>query len=232
MFRRLLRKIVPTHAILPLCLTGLTMICSYTGAKLFQLLFGWENAIDITSSIDSNTPFLPVWILVYIGSYFFWIYQYSTIAKESPAAACRLAVADAVAKCICLVFFIALPTTNVRPEVECGGVIGFLMRFIFMVDTPTNLFPSIHCFVSWLGTRYLFECKKLRRKGLTCALCLILTIMIFLSTLFTKQHVLIDVFGGIAVAEIGWLVARFTSLPSRLERLNEKFMHTKLCRFL
>lgn len=232
MLRRLLRKLVPTHAILPLCMTGLMMAFSYAGAKLFQLLFGWENAIDITSSFDRATPFMPVWILVYIGSYFFWIYQYTTVAKESPAMACRLAVADAVAKVICLIFFVALPTTNVRPEVECGGVIGFLMRLIYWIDTPTNLFPSAHCFVAWMGTRYLFECKKLRHKALTCSLCLIGTLMIFLSTLFTKQHVIIDVFGGIAVAEIGWLVARFTSLPSRFERLNEKFMQTKLCSYL
>ncbi len=232
MIRRQLRKLVPTYAILPLCLTALTMLCSYQAAKLFQLIFGYENAVDITSAFDRATPFQPIWILAYIGSYFFWIYQYTTVAKESPAMACRLAVADGVAKLICLVFFVAFPTTNVRPELEGSGIGVFLTRLIYLLDTPTNLFPSIHCFVAWMGTRYLFACKHLRRKWLTCILCLIGTLMVFLSTLLTKQHVLIDVIGGVTVAEIGCLVARFTPLPKQLSRANEKFMQTKLCQYL
>ena len=125
-----------------------------------------------------------------------------------------------------------MPTTNVRPEVEGTGFIPFLMRFIYWVDTPTNLFPSIHCFVAWLGTRYMFECKKLRHKGLTCVLCVIGSILVFLSTLHTKQHVLPDVVSGIIVAEIGWFTARFTKLPKVVERINEKFMKTRLCKIL
>lgn len=232
MIRRQLRKLVPTYAILPLCLTALTMLCSYQGAKLFQLIFGYENAVDITSSFDRATPFQPIWILAYIGSYFFWIFQYTTVAKESPAMACRLAVADAVAKMICLVIFVAYPTTNTRPPLEGSGVGVFLTQLIYWLDTPTNLFPSIHCFVAWMGTRYLFSCKHLRHKWITCTLCFIGTVMVFLSTLLTKQHVLVDVIGGVAVAEIGCLVARFTPLPEKLEQANEKFMKTKLCQYL
>lgn len=232
MFRRILRRLIPTYAILPLCLTGLTNLLAYQGAKVFQLLFGVENAVDVTSAFDVATPFQPAWVLVYIGTYFFWIYQYVTVAKESPRMACRLAVADGIAKIICLFFFVVIPTTNVRPEVEGSGVIPFLMRAIYFLDTPTNLFPSIHCFVAWMGTRYLFSCKKLRFKPLVCILCCMGTLMVFASTLLTKQHVLLDVIGGIAVSEIGWLVARFTKLPQKLEPLADAFAQTKLGKLL
>ena len=154
------------------------------------------------------------------------------MARESPEKAYQLAAADFVAKLICFFFFAFMPTTNVRPEVEGTGFIPFLMRFIYWFDTPTNLFPSIHCFVAWLGTRYMFECKKLRHKGLTCVLCVIGSILVFLSTLHTKQHVLPDVVSGIIVAEIGWFTARFTKLPKVVERINDKFMKTRLCKIL
>lgn len=232
MFRRLLRRLIPTYAILPLCLTGLTNLLAYQGAKVFQWIFGVENAVDITSAFDAATPFAPAWVLVYIGTYLFWIYQYTTVAKESPQLACKLAVADGVAKLICLFFFIVFPTTNIRPAVDGSGIIPFLMRAIYFLDTPTNLFPSIHCFVAYMGTRYLFECKKLRHKALICTLCCTGTLLVFASTLFTKQHVLVDVLGGIAVSEIGWLVARFTKLPQKLEPLAEAFPKTKLGKFL
>lgn len=232
MFRRILRRIIPTYAIFPLALTGLMNLTAYQGAKLVQLIFGMERAIDMTGKWDAFFSFTPAWVLVYIGTFAFWIYQYTTVARESPQKAYALAAADAVAKLICLVFFVCLPTTNTRSEVTGSGVIPFLMRFIYWIDTPSNLFPSIHCFVAWLGTRYLFECRKLRHRALTCVFCLIGTLLVFASTLFTKQHVVVDVLSGVAVAEIGYLVARFTSLPRLIERINDRFMQTKLCAVL
>ncbi len=231
MFRRTLRKIIPEYAIFPLCLTAIMMAVSYGGAKVIQFFISFEY-VDITSAWDKFFVFEPAWILAYIGSYFFWIYQYTTIARESPQKAYQLAAADAVAKIICLICFIALPATNVRPEVEGSGFIPFLMRLMYTIDTPTNLFPSAHCFVAWMGTRYIFECKNIRRKWLVYPLCFIGSVLVFLSTLYTKQHVLWDVISGIAVAEIGWFVARFTKLPKLIEKLNERFMKTKLSKIL
>ena len=232
MLRRTLRKIIPAYAILPLALTGLMNLTAYSGAKLFQLIFGMDNAIDMTTKWDLLFPFTPVWILVYIGTFVFWTYQYTTVARESPEAAYRLSTADFCAKIICMVFFILMPTTNVRPEVTGTGFIPFVMRFIYWIDTPSNLFPSIHCFVAWLGTRQMFEAKKIRRRVLTSVLCVIGSLLVFASTLFTKQHVIVDVFSGVAVAEIGFVIAKYTKLPSVLGRLNERFMRTSLCRFL
>ncbi len=231
MLRRTLRKIIPTYAILPMCMTGIMMLCSYGLAKVIQFFISFDS-IDMTIAWDAFFVFDPVWVLVYFGSYFFWIYQYTTVARESPEKAYRLATADAVAKIICLIFFIALPATNVRPEVEGSGICAALMRLLYQIDTPTNLFPSIHCFVAWMGTRYIFECKKPRCRWLVRILCLIGSILVFLSTLYTKQHVLLDVISGIAVAEIGWFVARFSKLPKLIGKLNERFMKTKLCQFL
>ncbi len=231
MIRHTLRKVVPTYAILPMCMTGIMMACSYGLAKVIQFFFTFD-PIDITSSFDAFFSFDPIWIWIYFGSYFFWIYQYTAVARESEEKACQLAVADAVAKMICLVFFIALPATNVRPEITGNGVSDNLMRLLYRIDTPTNLFPSIHCFVAWMGTRYIFECKKMKHKWLVGTLCFIGSILVFLSTLYTKQHVFWDVLSGIAVAEIGWLVARFTKLPRLLMKLNERFMQTKLSKFL
>lgn len=231
MIRRNLRKIIPVYAIFPLLLTGLTDAFAYMGAKLIQSFVPFDY-IDLTTVLDLKIPFQPVWVIIYILSYAFWAYQYLVVANESPKAACRLAAADAVAKIICFVFFVVLPSTNVRPEVEDSGIIPALMETIYALDTPTNLFPSMHCFIAWLGTRYMLQCQTLRHKTLTRSLCILGSLLVFASTLFTKQHVWVDVVGGIAVAEIGWLVARFTKLPVFIERLNESFMKTKLCKFL
>lgn len=232
MFRRTLRKLIPIYAILPLIMTGLMNLLAYQGAKLFQVFFGTDSARDMTSALDRAIPFCPVWVWIYLGTFLFWIYQNLTVAQESPKMAYRLAAADFVAKLICLGFFVFLPTTNIRPEVTGGGVTAFVMRFVYWIDTPTNLFPSIHCMVAWLGTRYIYECKHLKHRVLVSVLCTVGSLLVFASTLFTRQHVLLDVLSGVAVAEIGWLIARYTKLPKCVEKLNDKFMKTRLCAIL
>lgn len=232
LFRRTLRRVIPAYASFPLLLTGLMNLLAYQGAKLWQLIFPAREMLDMTGALDRLFPFEPAWVLAYVATFVFWTFQYTTVARESPEKACRLAAADAVAKIICLFFFILLPTTNVRPEVEGSGFVPWLMRLIYALDTPTNLFPSIHCFVAWLGTRFLYECRLPKHRVLTCTLCTVGSILVFLSTLFTRQHVLPDVVAGVAVAELGYWVARLTPLPSLISRLNDRFMKTKLSRIL
>ena len=232
MFRRLLRKLIPSYAIFPLAMTGIMNLIAYQVPKLLQLFTGTARTIDMTTAFDRATPFLPIWVLMYIATFLFWIYQNTTVAKDSPEMAYRLVAADFVAKLMCLVCFVVIPTTNVRPTVEGSGFHIWLMKFIYWIDTPTNLFPSIHCFVAWLGTRMMFDCKHLSHKTVTSILCVIGSLMVFLSTLFTKQHVIYDVISGVLVAELGYLVAKYTALPRLFERINTRFLKTKLSQIL
>ncbi len=225
-------KILPPYSVLPLLLTALSMLCSYGGAKLWQLLFGFPTPADLSLPFDLQVPFLPFWGWIYIGSYFFWIYVYITAARSGKDIACKLAVADVTGKLISFVFFVAFPTTNVRPVVSGDGLTPLLMRTIYTLDTPTNLFPSLHCFVPWLGTRCIFSAENLKHKGSHCLFSLIGTLLVFASTLLTKQHVAVDILGGIAVAEIGLLIARFSPLSRLFQTWNETFINTKLCKFL
>ncbi len=232
MIRGLLRKLVPQYAVFPMLLTAISMLCSYQAAKVLQMIFDFSNAIDLTTTFDRLTPFLPGWSLIYIGSYFFWFYVYTTASRDSVQTACRLAAADMIGKLICLVFFLTMPTTNVRPETEGSGFTMFLMRTIYRLDTPTNLFPSAHCFIAWLGTRYILTAKNLAHKWLHRSIAFIGTLLVFASTLFTKQHVIWDIFGAVAVAELGILVARFSPLPLLIGKWNQKFSDSPLCKFL
>jgi len=232
LLRKNLRKVVPTHAILPMCLTALSLLCSYQAAKLCQFLFGFTNATDLTTAFDLATPFLPGWVWIYLGSYFFWIYVYTTAARDSIEAACKLAAADMIGKLICLVFFLAFPTTNVRPEVNGTGLTSILMRTVYALDTPTNLFPSAHCFIAWLGTRYILTSQNLKRKWLHCTISLLGALLVFASTLYTKQHVIWDVFGAVIVAEIGILLTHILPLPTTIMKWNRKFMTSSFCKLL
>ena len=94
MLRRNWRRFIPIYAILPLATTGLMNLFAYQLPKLIQLLLHSARSYDLTSALDVQFPFRPGWIWVYIATFLFWVYQYTTVARESPERACRLS--DAV----------------------------------------------------------------------------------------------------------------------------------------
>jgi membrane-associated phospholipid phosphatase len=100
------------------------------------------------------------------------------------------------------------------------------MRFLYQVDSADNLFPSIHCLTSWMcyiGIRG----RKNVPLGYRIFSCL-MAVAVFLSTLTTKQHVLVDVAGGVLLAEICYWITGHTSLGEKygnfFERLTKRIL--------
>ena len=91
------------------------------------------------------------------------------------------------------------------------------MMFLYSVDAADNLFPSIHCLVSWfcfIGLRGKKEIPFWYR-----AFSCFFAILVFLSTLTTKQHVIWDVAGGVLLAEICFYIGKKPGVWGRYEKL-------------
>ncbi len=168
---------------------------------------------DMTLSADEYVPFLPWTVLIYLGCYLFWAVNYYMCANQSNADRDRFFCADFLAKAICLIIFIALPTTNVRPIIgDTKNVFNFLMSFLYKIDTADNLFPSIHCLVSWLcwvGVRKRKDVSVFYRY-----FSLAVAVIICITTLTTRQHVVVDVFAGVALAELCYYIADFAKVKN------------------
>ncbi len=81
-----------------------------------------------------------------------------------------------------------------------------LVASLYRTDTPTNVLPSIHVFNSLAIHMAISHSQRLKpHKGL-CRASLLLTILIILSTMFLKQHSLIDVCFGATLALFGNLI--------------------------
>ncbi len=195
-------EIVPPYMKLPLFLAVACNCTVYYGARLLTV---GRIHYDMTNSLDRQIPFVPWTVLIYLGSYAFWIANYIIGCRQERDEAFRFISADFAAKLVCLLCFLAFPTTNVRPEVTGSSVWDGLMRLLYRADAADNLFPSIHCLTSWFG--YIAVRKNRRVPGWYRALSLAAALAICVSTLTTKQHVLADVIGGILLAEAGWRFA-------------------------
>ncbi len=179
-----------------------------------RMIAGSWPHFDITGFIDNKIPFVPWMVVIYFGSYIFWAVNYYICANQASNERSRYFCADAMSKAVCIVFFIAFPTTNIRPEIPGDpNIWNWMMRFLYSIDSPDNLFPSMHCLVSWLcwiGVR--------KRKDISVVyryISLAIAIAICVSTVTTKQHVIIDVAGGILLAELSYFVAGFEPIRRR-----------------
>lgn len=194
--------LIPKYAIKPLALALLVNSCVYMGIAQLRRFLTFSS---LETPLDTALPFLAPFVLFYVLAFVQWGLNYLLIARDSKELCYRFAFGNIIAKLICLFFFVFLPTTLARPEVTGTDLCNRLVRLIYTFDPPVNLFPSIHCLESWCCIRASFLLKKSNRTYQTATL--IMSLGVFASTLFIKQHVIADVFGGIVVFEAGFRLA-------------------------
>ena len=101
---------------------------------------------------------------------------------------------------------VLVPATNIRPEIIGDTVWDMLMKLLYSIDAADNLFPSIHCLVSWfcwIGVRKRRDIPVLYRY-----FSLAMAVAVCISTLTTRQHVIADVVSGVVLAEACYILSR------------------------
>lgn len=206
---------IPKYAVIPLISCAVFNFTVYSGVRLFYKESGFHN---LTSYLDDRIPLVPIFILIYFGCYLFWIANYILISSIDKEHCYRLAIADLSGKFICGIIFVLYPTTNIRPDITTSGIFVNMLKFLYSIDAANNLFPSIHVLVSWYCFAGLRNSKAIPawyRK-----FSLFIAVMICISTLTTKQHVIVDVIGGIILAELTWQLSSHLNLFKTKKLIN------------
>lgn len=193
------KELIPGYTVVPLICTLVLQTLVFSGTKLITAGVPHHN---FESGLDLAIPFLPWTVLIYTGAFLYWVLAFRAILCSGKDNAFRFLCAHITSLLICLVFFLFLPTTNTRPTPEGNGLWDWGMRLVYALDTPQNLFPSLHCQLSWLCCRCLYQAPGIRKFWKRFSL--VFTLLVFVSTLTTKQHTLIDVAGGWLVGELAY----------------------------
>ena len=218
-WKKRIEFILPSYAIVPiLSVFGMNFL-AYYGTKL--LMRNAEHH-DLSIWIDEALPFLPFFVSFYILAYVQWVGSYVFHSRENRKDCYQFAMADIIAKMLCLICFIVIPTEIVRPEITGNGIWDWLTRLIYASDTPRNLFPSIHCLESWVCFRSALQMKRVPRWYVWVQL--IFSLFVFASTVLIKQHFVIDILAGVAVVEIGWFLSKRFGLWRFFERIELPFV--------
>lgn len=220
-FKSLVERLCPMYALIPLIGCFALDVVVYEGTKFFEQ---GRYHFDFTTAFDRSIPVISWFTTIYYGCYIFWVYNLAIVTKISKEHFYRSMFAVYISFIICAIIYIVMPTTNVRPEVVGNSIFDKILRFIYKTDTPENLFPSIHCSVSWFC--YICIRGKKEIKLSYRIFSVIFAIIVFICTQVTKQHYIVDVFSGVALAEICFYISKKTNLYQSFmnffEGLNKK----------
>ncbi len=205
-----IKKWIPDFVVVPFILTWVADFLVFYIGKLSPV-----PPVEIDIALDQKIPFIPAFIVVYVLAFVQWAAGYIIIMRDGRDTTCRVFSGEILAKLITFVFFIFMPTVIERPEVTGHGVFDWMTRFVYAVDTPKCLFPSIHCLASWICWRGTFYMKRVSKPYRICMF--LFTLLVFASVVLVKQHYIVDVAAGVAVAEIGLFLAPRLKLDQLFE---------------
>lgn len=159
-----------------------------------------QEASKLITSVDTAIPFVKYFALPY-SIWIFYIYVCLVyFFFKDPKAYYRGLLTYIVCALICYMIYSVFQTTVPRPIVTGSDPFSGLMRYIYDRDQPYNCFPSIHCFSSYMVMRMLWT-SSFRNKW-NVILITGMSSLIIMSTLFVKQHVIMDAFAGILLVEL------------------------------
>lgn len=187
--------------------------------------FGIERQI-VHDFID--IPFIPQgFTLIYVLAYIQWFLNaYVLLRERDNKLLYKFFAIDAVGKIIAAIIFTAWPTQMIQPDTLNPALFDqkdfwiFHLNILYSLDDPVNLFPSIHCFESLVDAVVVCQAKKTSKAFKIGSV--IFTLFVFASTVFTKQHILIDIPGGVLLFVIMYFTIPKTSIPDKLEKLFTK----------
>ena len=221
LYDRTLGKLLPSSRLLSvlscLILNSLVYWCT-------QSMVAGRQLLDLTTSIDQRIPFDPQWVYIYVLCFLFWAVGYVLMARLDQWYS--IMTAEVIAKLICGIVFLVIPCTNVRPAITGTGPAQWLLGLIYRSDPPLDLLPSIHCLESWICFRGIFRQRSI--PAWYQLFSFVFAILVCLSTLFTRQHVLADVITGVALAELMLQISFRRSWGARLRRWMEGLDHRLL----
>jgi membrane-associated phospholipid phosphatase len=151
--------------------------------------------------LDRALPLVPASALVYGALYLFLILLPVFVVREQEHIR-RTFLAYLAVWITAYVIFLTYPTIAPRPDKVIGtGFADWGLRFLYEADPPYNCFPSLHVAHSFVSALTCYAVN--RRVGLFATFA---ASIVALSTLLTKQHYVLDVLAGIALASIAYAV--------------------------
>ena len=209
----------PKYSILPICLYLLVYNFIYFGATFIITHFNIKISY-FTTSIDNYIPYISLFVIPYCIYYIYIILSPILIARCNEYFFYRFILAAIIGSLIGGITFLIKPSCAVKDLALNQGFFDNILLFLRQYDKNVACCPSFHCFLSALICIAISSVQNIKNE--LKIRFYIVSGFIILSTLFTKQHVIIDCIVGILLSVISWNLAKNERYIDILKRLFKK----------
>lgn len=173
-----------------------------------QLLYlplnrGLSGGVEPVIPFDAQIPLQPAWVFIYLAALPGWFGALLWATLKMDDRLYRISILTALfAIFVGVITYITYPSYVLRPEVPGQGLAADLLRWVYANDRPYNALPSSHVYLTVIIALLWSRWKPKFRW-----VWLVLALAVCLSTLFTKQHYVLDVLSGTLLALLAYSLA-------------------------
>ena len=195
---------------------------------IYLVIFWIEERVITTHYIvsympmDDRIPFISWFVIPYFLWYPLMIGAGTYLFFADPGVFKKFMLYIGIGLLIIVLIYALVPNgQNLRVKhFEKDNFFTDMVKWVYGRDTNTNVCPSIHV-VSTLGAMFAFlECKKLHKWWFQ-TLNIVLAVLICLSTVFIKQHSILDVIIGVPLSVVYYFLF-FKWVPNMGRRRTKK----------
>lgn len=167
---------------------------------------------SLSSNFDNKIPFVNIFVYFYIIWYILIFILPYKIYKHDKDKFKKYLLGTFISSIISGIIYFIYPTIINRPNISIDGLNNFLISVIYFFDTPAvNCLPSMHCLLSFLLIFYIISIKGISNKYKIITSFLLVGVV--LSTVFIKQHVIIDIILALLLSVIIFIITKIIKLP-------------------
>ncbi len=147
-------------------------------------------------------PLQVGWIIPYVACYPLWAFALGWLVLKMDEVRFRKAIAGLFFACsLGVSVFLLFPTYVVHPDIPGKDVLSKLLLSLTVAGGDYDALPSAHIYVTTILALFYSHWYPKQKW-----IWMFIVVMVSLSTLFTKQHYILDVLTGYIT---GWLGYRF-----------------------
>lgn len=168
-------------------------------------------------ALDRALSLQPAWMLVY-GSLYVFVLLLPVLVVRQRELFRRALKSYLFVMIVAYVGFVLYPTAAPRPEDVAGtGFAVWALRLAYSLDPPYNCFPSLH--VAYAFVSALAAYRVHRGVG---AIAAVWAALIGVSTLYTKQHYVLDVVAGALAAYAAYVFFLRSHPPEAVTEIDRR----------
>lgn len=183
-----------------------------------------DSYYSVYCPLDDAIPFCEIFLIPYLFWFVYLVGMHVYTLIFDVEAFRKMMHFIMITYSVTIIIYLLFPTCqDLRPaEFERDNVLTRFMASYYAFDTNTNVCPSIHVIGSLAVMFTSFHCKDFGKR--TKIVFAVIGVLISISTVFVKQHSILDILAALPISAIAYVVCFKKKVKSKTEAESNAYL--------